>query len=91
MFSLGITLFELFSGRILLSPHHVYEIVNTRYLRNNGVAGRLHSLGLPSGPGELAVFEPILEMFLAPSGRPTAKQIAGRFEFLAERFDAPAA
>ncbi len=91
MFSLGITLFELFTGRILLSPHHVYEIVNTRHMRGTGVGGRLLSLGLPAGPGDVAVFEPILEMFLAASGRPTSKQIAGRFEFLAERLSPPTA
>lgn len=91
MFSLGISLFELFTGRILLSPHHVYEIVNTRHMRGTGVGGRLLSLGLPAGPKEVEVFDLILEMFLAASGRPSAKQIAGRFEFLAERLASPTA
>jgi len=30
MFSLGITLFELFTGQILQSPHHVFEIMSAR-------------------------------------------------------------
>lgn len=33
IYSLGITLFELFTGQILLSPHHVFVILNARLSR----------------------------------------------------------
>jgi eukaryotic-like serine/threonine-protein kinase len=33
MHSLGITLYELFSGQILASPHHVFDIMSTRNMR----------------------------------------------------------
>jgi serine/threonine-protein kinase len=47
MYSLGVTLFELFSGAILPSPHHVFEIRQVRMSRSS-TAGRLLALGLPS-------------------------------------------
>jgi serine/threonine-protein kinase len=85
MFSLGITLFELFTARILPSPHHVFEIMNARNMRAS-ITGKLYQLGITRpGAGHEAVFEPILDMFLAAGSRPTSKQIAGRFEYWLER------
>jgi serine/threonine-protein kinase len=85
MFSLGITLFELFSGQLLPSPHHVFEIMTARNMRGS-VAGKLYQLGLRRvSPGEEAVFEKILDMFLNAAGRPTSKEMAGRFETWLER------
>jgi serine/threonine-protein kinase len=43
IFSLGITLFELFSAQILASSHHVYEIVNARVSRGTTI-GRYFSI-----------------------------------------------
>jgi serine/threonine protein kinase len=85
MFSLGITLFELFTARILPSPHHVFEIMNVRNMRIS-ITGKLYQLGITRpGAGHEDVFEPILEMFLAAASRPTSKQISGRFEYWLER------
>lgn len=87
MYSLGITLFEMFSGRILPSPHHVFEIRNARMSRAS-LPGKLFALGLPQMTGgEQSVFEPILDMFMAADGRPSSKQMLGRFEFIAERLN----
>jgi len=36
IYSFGITLFELFTGQILASPHHVFEILNARLERIHG-------------------------------------------------------
>lgn len=85
MFSLGITLFELFSGRILPSPHHVFDIMTARNMRSS-VSGKLYHLGLSRmKPWEEGVFEKVLDMFLSAPGRPTSKEMAGRFETLLER------
>lgn len=85
MYSLGITLFELFTARILPSPHHVFEIVTARNMRGS-ISGKLLQLGLGRvGGGDEAVFEQLLDMFLAASSRPTSKQTAGRFEYWLER------
>jgi serine/threonine protein kinase len=90
MYSLGITLFELFTGTILPTAHHVFEIRTARNLRTS-IAGRLHVLGVQATASwEEGVFEPILDMFLGADRRPTSKAMAGRFEFLLERFDSGA-
>jgi serine/threonine protein kinase len=85
MFSLGITLFELFTGSLLPGPHHVFEIVSARNMRGS-ITGKLSSLGVKRlAASEEAVFEQVLGMFMAASGRPTSKQTANRFEFWLER------
>jgi eukaryotic-like serine/threonine-protein kinase len=85
MFSLGITLFELFTARILPSPHHVFEIMSARNMRTS-ITGKLYQLGMTRpGARHEDIFGPILDMFLAASSRPTSKQIAGRFEYWLER------
>lgn len=85
MFSLGITLFELFTGAIVPSPHHVFEIMSARNMRTS-ITGKLYHLGLTRpGAGHEAIFEPILNMFLAAASRPTSKQMAGQFEYWLER------
>jgi serine/threonine protein kinase len=45
IFSLGITLFELFTGRILDSPHQVFEIMMARNSRDSTV-GKMIGLGI---------------------------------------------
>lgn len=85
MFSLGITLFELFTGVVLPGPHHVFEIMTARNMRTS-VTGKLMALGLRRlTPFDEAVLEPVLDMFMAPAGRPSSRDTAGRFEVWLER------
>jgi len=85
MFSLGITLFELFTAQILPSPHHVFEIMRARMTRESTM-GRLLSLGIRCADDHLGLFELVLDMFLSgPNGRPTSATAAGRMEFQLER------
>jgi len=85
MFSLGITLFELFTGQILPSPHHVFEIMMARNSRGN-VVGKLYDLGLQCPFGrEEAFFKLILDMFLSsPKGRPSSAKARGAMETMLE-------
>ena len=88
MFSLGITLFELFSGSILASPHHVFEIMTARNMRGS-ISGKLISLGLPRMTVfDETIFDVLLELFGPASHRPTSKQVAPRFESWQERLQA---
>ena len=85
MFSLGVTLYELFTGQILQSPHHIFEIMSARVSRE-GIAAKLISLGVRCPYDQVGVFEMILDMFLAaPKSRPTSVTVAGRLEYLLER------
>lgn len=85
MFSLGITLFELFTGRILPSTHHVYEIVHARAMRG-GIGARLYALEITTTtPFDEDIMSSLLDMFLAASGRPSSTQMAGRFGFWLDR------
>ena len=85
IFSLGITLYELFTGQILQSPHHVFEIMSARASRD-GMMGKLISLGVQCPYEQVGIFELILDMFLtAPKSRPTSVTVAGRLQFLLER------
>jgi len=86
MFSFGITSYELFTGRLLTSPHHVYEIVNARNMRSS-ISGKLLALGLPHMSAyDESVYSDVLNMFyLSPGNRPTSKQTVGRLGFAIER------
>jgi serine/threonine protein kinase len=85
IFSLGITLFELFTGRILPSPHHVFEIMTARTSRDS-VIGKLLKLGVKASYNDAALFELVLDMFLmGVSGRPTSTTVSGRMVILLER------
>ena len=87
MFSLGITLFELFTGQILSSPHHVFEIMSARTNRES-IIGKMNALGIKCPYEEVNLFQVILDMFLiAPKNRPTSKNVAGRMEYYLERKD----
>lgn len=84
VFSLGITLYELFTGQILQSPHHIFEIMRARMSRD-GIMAKLISLGLKCPYEDVGVFELILDMFLsAPKSRPASATIAGKLEYLLE-------
>jgi len=85
IFSLGITLFELFTGRILDSPHHVFEIMMARNSRDS-VMGKMIALGVRASYADLDLFELVLDMFLgSPKGRPTSATVAGRLGTALER------
>jgi serine/threonine protein kinase len=85
MFSLGITLYELFTGQILESPHHVFEIMSARTSRD-GIMGKLISLGIKCPYEAAGIFELVLDMFLtAPKSRPTSATVAGRLQYLLEQ------
>ena len=85
MFSMGITLFEMFTGRILASPHHVFEIMSARTSRDS-VMGKLLKLGVHASYDDAGVFELVLDMFLTgATGRPSSTTVAGRMAFLFER------
>lgn len=85
MFSLGITLFELFTGQILQSPHHVFEIMSAR-TSHAGTMGKLLALGLKCPNEQIGIFELVLDMFLAgPKSRPTSATVAGRMLYEFER------
>jgi serine/threonine-protein kinase len=86
MFSFGITLFELFAGRILPSPHHVFQIMSARDARGT-TTGKLNNLGIKcSFGGEEAVFDLVLDMFLSGAqGRPSSSRARGFFAVALER------
>ena len=79
MWSLGITLWELFTNQILPDYHFVYQLKDVRMERST-LFGRLHKLGLAMVPPEFAQFEPILEeilnSFLKESSRPSSRRLA---------------
>jgi hypothetical protein len=85
MFSLGITLFELFTGQILQSPHHIFEIMSARNSRD-GTMGKLLKLGIRCPDEDVGIFQLVLDMFLtAPKSRPTSSTAAGRILFSLEK------
>jgi serine/threonine-protein kinase len=88
IFSLGITLYELFTGSILPSQHHVFEIMSARASRDS-IIGKLLKLGVRASYHHADIFELVLDMFLtSPKGRPNSTTIAGRMAVLLERLAA---
>jgi serine/threonine protein kinase len=85
IFSFGITLFELFTGQILASPHHVFEILNARLSRGT-TASRMMEMGYQIADPDVGVAELVLDMHLrGPYGRPPIDKLAGRLVFEWER------
>jgi serine/threonine protein kinase len=86
MFSFGVTLFELFTGKILPSPHHIFEIMRVRDTRGT-ITGKLLTLGIHCPYGEIErFFELILDMFLSgASGRPTSSKTRGIIGAMCDR------
>ncbi len=80
IWSLGITLFELFSGQVLATAHHVYELQAAR--RAPGTTwSRFNSLECRLPPENAPIADLVLDMFLAPDGRPSIDRIRGRLEY----------
>lgn len=87
IFSLGVTLYELFTGAILGSPHHVFQIMTAR-LGRGGTGARFLELG-----HEIMGMEPICETLLdcflrGAKGRPKITDFCGRLSRLySDSFD----
>jgi len=85
IFSLGITLFELFTGQILPSHHHVFEVQSARLMRGT-TPSRLLAMGYQIAEEDTGVAELVLEMHLrGASHRPAIDTIAGRLIWEWER------
>jgi serine/threonine protein kinase len=85
IYSLGITLFELFTGQILPSHQHVFEILNARLSRGTTLS-RMLTMGYRIAEQDAGIAELVLDMHLrGPSGRPSIEQIVGRLELAWER------
>lgn len=81
MFSFGITLYELFTGQILGSFHHVFELMVAR-----DTIGTTHSrwraIGIPIDGADDNIAELILEMLRrGVSRRPTTEKVCGRLKY----------
>ena len=77
IYSLGITLFELFAGRILASPHHVFEIMNARLSRRTTIS-RFRSMEYHLDLQDQDIGELLLDMHLRGiQGRPSIDRVRG--------------
>jgi serine/threonine protein kinase len=87
IWSLGITLFELFTGQILASAHHVYELQAAR--RAHGTTwSRFGGMDYKLPDENSDVADLVLDMFLAADGRPPIEKVRGRLEYAYEsRFE----
>lgn len=85
VFSLGITLFELFTGQILASSHHVTEVMLARLARGT-TASRCQAMGYRISTDDDHIAEVLLDMHLrGATGRPKVSDIRGRLEYEYER------
>lgn len=85
IYSLGITLFELFTGQILASPHHVYEVMNARLSRGTTMS-RFNQMGYRIHAEDELLATLILEMHLrGATGRPSIDRVRGKLESEYER------
>jgi serine/threonine protein kinase len=80
IFSLGITLFELFTGQILASPHHVYEVMSARLTRGTTLS-RYLLMNYTIHQEDESIAELILDMHRrGQSGRPSIERVKGILE-----------
>ncbi len=85
IFSFGITLFEMFTGGILASSHHITEVMLARLARGNTYS-RYHSMGIDIETEDEDIASSILDMFLrGVQGRPKIADVRGRLEFAYEQ------
>ena len=77
IYSFGITVYELLTGEILGSPHHVFAIMNARLSRGNPYS-RMLMLGHQLSGNEDAFCEKLLDCFLRGTGnRPKVVSLLG--------------
>ncbi len=80
IFSLGITLYELFSGQILATPYHVFEIINARQARGTTYS-RYVSLGLRLQDRDEHIGALLLDMMRrGVTQRSSIQQVLGNLE-----------
>jgi len=85
VFSFGITLYELFTGQILPSFHHVYEIIAARDSTGTTIS-RFRELGVAVNAGDMGIAEMLLEMFRRGfSRRPSVEKVRGNLTWEFER------
>jgi len=88
IFSLGITLFELFTDQILLSPHHVFEVMNARLILGT-TTSRYHQMGYALPSGSEVIAELLLDMHLRGiTRRPSIDKVLGRLQWSLEYYTA---
>lgn len=80
MWSLGITLWELFTNQILADYHFVYQLRDIRMERSN-LLGRMYKLGFGTTISRYTEIHPIMEAlldsFLGQSSRPSSAKLSG--------------
>lgn len=82
IYSFGITLFELFTGQILGTAHHVYQIMNARMRRGGTALGRFLSIGHSLRGGDEHLAAMILDMFhRSADSRPSINTVLGTLQW----------
>lgn len=85
MYSLGITLFELFTGQVLAGPHHVFEVMMARLARGT-TSSRYFDMGYSLALEDEDVAALILDMHLrGVAGRPAIEKVLGTLSWFYER------
>ena len=84
MYSIGITLFELFTNQIFHTPYHVFQLSTQRYERKGNTISHLHELGLGIVPMKYEIlFSKLYDTFLrAPKSRPSSNELSGLLHYL---------
>jgi serine/threonine protein kinase len=80
VFSFAVTLYELFTGKILISPHHVFQIMSARLSRGQTYT-RFLELGQSIGQGDEHLCTKLLDCFLRGiDGRPRVDDLLNCFK-----------
>lgn len=81
IYSLGITLFELFTGHVLASAHNVFEVYSARMARGTTMS-RYQSMGYHLSYTDSDIAGIVLDMHLRSArGRPPIDKIFGRLQW----------